>query len=159
MRRPSGDGAAPRRGTSLAASSDMRKLQTCLSAASAIAVAIVLGAGCTAESSLHVVNNSDFEIDELYLTDVGNRDWGPNLLGNDPLRVGEDLVIDVPCGYYDALLVDEQGVGCELDNLDLCLNDARWEIRNNTCTVFGARQAPGDAPAAPAPAPQAGAAR
>jgi hypothetical protein len=103
----------------------MRKLQNCLSAASALAVALVLGAGCTtADASLHVVNNSDFVIEELYLTDVGSRDWGPNLLGSRPLVPGEDLIIDVECGYYDALLIDEDGVDCELHDLDLCLNEA-----------------------------------
>jgi hypothetical protein len=125
----------------------MRKLSACISAAIAIPAALALGTACTtsAGASLHVINDSDYVIVELYLTDVGSGQWGPNLLGNNPLRVGEDLFIDVQCGNYDALLVDEKNVDCELHGLDLCLNNAQWVIRNNTCAVFGARKAPGDA--------------
>jgi hypothetical protein len=88
-----------------------------------------------------VSNDSDFTIVELYLTDVDSSSWGANLLSGDELRPGEDLTLGVDCGFYDALLVDEDDVDCELHDLDLCLNDADWIIRNNTCTVFGARKA------------------
>ena len=44
----------------------------------------------------------------------------------------------VSCGFYDALLVDETGVECEIFDIDLCLNDADWIIRNDTCAVFEA---------------------
>jgi hypothetical protein len=109
--------------------------------------ALAAAAGCVAsddstinDASLRVTNQSDFAISEIYLTDVGSRDWGPNLLRGDVLLPGEDLVLGVDCGRYDALLVDETGVDCEIDNVDLCLNDADWVIRNNTCTVFGANK-------------------
>ena len=44
----------------------------------------------------------------------------------------------VNCSTYDAKLIDETGVSCEVDDLDLCLNDAVWVIRNDTCTAFSA---------------------
>lgn len=90
------------------------------------------------DASLLVVNESDFAITELYLTEVDNPDWGPNLLGFDALLPGEDFLLGVDCDFYDALLIDEDGVECELVGIDLCLNDADWVIRNNTCTVFDA---------------------
>lgn len=96
----------------------------------------------SADSSLEVRNNSDYTIDELYLTDVNSSSWGSNLLGGDALFPNESFVLGVDCGYYDALIVDETGVECELHDLDLCLNDALWMITNNTCSVFGAKQAP-----------------
>ena len=92
-------------------------------------------------ASLAVVNDSDFTIYEIYLTEVDNPDWGPNLLRGDVLFPDEELVLGVPCDYYDALIVDEEGVECEVHDLDLCLNDATWIIRNNTCTVFEAEAA------------------
>jgi len=46
------------------------------------------------------------------------------------------LALGVPCDTYDALVVDEDDVDCELHDIDLCLNDATWVIRNNTCPVF-----------------------
>jgi hypothetical protein len=112
----------------------------------ALAAAIALAAGCTVEegvddATLRVVNSSDYTIVEIYLTEVGSSSWGRNLMAGDELRPGEDLVLGVDCGFYDALIVDEDNVDCELHDLDLCLNDADWVIRNNTCTVFGAKKA------------------
>jgi hypothetical protein len=99
--------------------------------------------GCIIEdgsASLEVRNDSDYVIDELYLTDVGSSTWGRNLLGGDGLFPGESISLGTDCGYYDAMLVDETGVSCEVHDLDLCANDALWVIRNNTCSVFGARE-------------------
>ena len=90
----------------------------------------------TPGASLAVVNDSDFTIYEIYLTETDNPDWGPNLLRGDVLYPDEELVLGVPCDFYDALIVDEEGVECEVHDLYICLNDATWVIRNNTCSVF-----------------------
>jgi hypothetical protein len=112
-----------------------------------------VAAGCTSSSdaSLRVENQSDFAIVEIRVTPVGSPSWGSNLLGGDILEPGESLVLGTDCGFYDALLVDEAGVDCEVHDVDLCLNDARWIIRNTTCTVFGAAKAARDATAAAKP--------
>ncbi len=96
------------------------------------------GPGVIEDSSLVVDNQSDFVIEELYLTPNYSGTWGPNLLRGDVLFPDENLTLGVDCGFYDALVVDEDGVDCQLNDLDLCLNDAVWVIRNNTCSVFGA---------------------
>jgi hypothetical protein len=88
------------------------------------------------DATLRVINQSDFVITDIYLTEIDNPDWGPNLLRGDVLLPGEELLLGVRCDFYDALLIDEDGVECEIFNIDLCLNDARWVIRNNTCAVF-----------------------
>jgi hypothetical protein len=111
-------------------------IATCLAAVAASCVSDD-GVGVIADSSLLVSNESDFAIIEIYLTDIGDPDWGPNLLRGDVLLPGEELLLGVDCGFYDALLVDEDDVECEVLDLDLCLNDADWVIRNNTCEVFG----------------------
>jgi hypothetical protein len=96
----------------------------------------------SSDSTLLVVNDSDYVIEEIYLTEVDNPNWGPDLLGGDVLFPGEDfLIVDIECDYYDALLVDEDGVECELLDIDLCFDDADWVIRNNTCTIFQATPA------------------
>lgn len=101
-------------------------------------------AACTSDSdsgddaTLLVTNESDFVITDIYLTEVDNPDYGPNLLGNDVLLPGEDFLLGVDCDFYDALIIDEDGVECEIFDIDLCLNDADWIIRNNTCAVFEA---------------------
>jgi hypothetical protein len=90
-------------------------------------------------ATLEVSNESDFVITDIYLTEVGNPDWGPNLLRGDVLLPDESLVlVDIRCDFYDAQLIDEDGVECELLDIDLCLNDALWIVRNNTCAVWTA---------------------
>lgn len=116
--------------------------------APALLLTASLAGGCViagdgvADATLEVSNNSDFVIEEIYLTDVNSSSWGGNLLGGDVLFPDESIVLGVDCGYYDALLVDQDGVDCELRDLDLCLNDASWIINNNTCSVFGAKKTP-----------------
>jgi len=124
----------------------------------AAALCTVAAAACSSQTSpdstLRVRNDSDFSIVEIHVTAVGNSTWGPNLLSSD-LVPGDSLVLGIDCGTYDALLVDESGVDCELHDVDLCLNDADWVIRNDTCNVFSVAPAAGEtnqptsAPAAP----------
>jgi hypothetical protein len=96
--------------------------------------------GCTTDdgpdSILHVENRSDFSIVTLQVAPVGTSSWGPNLLRGDELLPDESIDLGVACDTYDARLVDETGVDCELHSVDLCLNDADWIIRNETCVQF-----------------------
>lgn len=113
-----------------------------LIARSALLVALgsSLIGGCvissTDDATLEVINQSDFIIDDLFITDVNSSSWGTDLLGNGELFPNESIVIGLQCGYYDVLVVDETGAECEVNDIDLCLNDAQWILRNNTCPVF-----------------------
>lgn len=107
------------------------------------------------DATLTVINESDFVIEEIYLTPVDNPDWGRNLLGSDPLFPDERLTLGVDCGFYDALLIDEDGVECKLDAIDLCLNDADWFIYNDTCVAFEAARKAREAAAQASEAPPA----
>jgi hypothetical protein len=104
------------------------------------AIALLFVASCT-DSALFVTNDSDFEIHEMYVTDVRSSSWGPNLLDGEILFPGESLTLGLDCGTYDALLIDETDAICEVSNLDLCYENADWVIRNNSCAVFEARAA------------------
>lgn len=106
------------------------------------------------DASLEVVNLSDFTVEELYLTEVDNPDWGPDLLRGDVLFPDESIVlVDIRCDFYDAQMVDETNAVCTVRNIDLCLNDALWEIRNNTCSVW---EANGEVKVEKQPVPEAG---
>jgi hypothetical protein len=99
-----------------------------------LVTAALLGA-CTT-SSISVDNESSFTITELYLTDINASSWGPNLVSGNQLIPGDTVRIDTTCGTYDAMLVDETGVTCELNAIDLCLDNALWIIHNDTCAAF-----------------------
>lgn len=135
----------------------MKHLGICAFVLGAAAFAAGCGGddGGISDATLTVYNDSDYAIEELYLTHNTSLGWGANLLSNDLLTPGAHLTLGVDCGTYDVLLVDESGVDCEVDNVDLCLNDATWHITNNTCDVFAreaarraAEQAAGSAGAA-----------
>lgn len=96
------------------------------------------------DSSLTVDNQSDFVIEEINVTEIDNRDWGPNLIP-EALFPDESVTIDLDCDVYDARLIDEDGVECFIDGIDLCFDDALWVIRNNSCPVFEAAKVARDA--------------
>lgn len=93
------------------------------------------------DSSLFVANDSDFEIHEMYVTDISSPTWGPNLLRGDVLMPGGSMSLAIDCGTYDALLIDETGAACEVSTIDLCFDTADWIITNRSCAVFEQRAA------------------
>jgi hypothetical protein len=90
------------------------------------------------DSSLFVSNDSDFEIHEMYVTEVSSPTWGGNLLGGSILFPGESMELGLDCNTYDAMLIDETGAVCEIQNVDLCFDEADWIITNRSCAVFEA---------------------
>lgn len=84
------------------------------------------------EATLTVANDSDFVIDELRVTEIDNPDFGPNLVGPELLFPGEEILIGVECDFYDILIVDETGLGCELFGVELCFEDEIFIIDNRT---------------------------
>jgi hypothetical protein len=89
------------------------------------------------ESTVLVVNDSDFGLTEIYVTDAGSPDWGPNYLAGDVLFPAEEILLTgIACDIYDVLIVAEDGVQCELRDIELCFDDATWTISNDTCADF-----------------------
>ena len=102
----------------------------------ALLTALVLGLSACGGGSVTVTNQSDFTIVELHVTQTTNISWGPNLLGGDVLLPGESTTISTACDNYDIMLVDNTNATCEIDNIDLCLNNSDFIITNNSCTTF-----------------------
>jgi hypothetical protein len=92
------------------------------------------------DNTITVWNDSDYVIEDLYITEVGTFDWGPNVLGGAPLFPGDSITVDVGCDTYDIKVIDETGVECELYDVDVCFGeDDGWVIDNftlDTC-AFG----------------------
>jgi hypothetical protein len=96
-------------------------------------VAVALAASSAAcvvvdDSSLSLYNDSSYVLTEVYLAELDDPTWGPNLLPQ-PLFPGDELIVEsIDCGTYDVLVVDETGLECQLSGLDLCGNDEGWII-------------------------------
>ena len=102
----------------------------------ALLAALVIGTSACASGSVTITNQSDFTIVEMHVTETTNISWGPNLLAGNVLLPGEQTTVSTACANYDIMLVDSTNVSCEIDNIDLCLNNADFVIYNNTCTAF-----------------------
>ena len=81
-------------------------------------------------SDFTVQNESDFVLEEIYVTPVDVFDWGPDRLGGAVLFPGESITIELACDLYDVLVVDELGTECMLFDVDVCFDDAAWIITN-----------------------------
>jgi hypothetical protein len=112
----------------------------------------VFAQGCVVVSddeSITVYNDSDYVIEDLYVTERDTFDWGPDLLGSDALFPNESITVSVGCDVYDIKVVDETGVECELYDVDVCFGeDDGWSVTNFTLDVcaFGVRSSDTAAP-------------
>jgi hypothetical protein len=114
----------------------------------AVLAVLVATSACTSTGDLTVTNSSDFTITEMHVTQTTNISWGPNLLAGDVLLPGEQTTVTAVCDTYDVMLVDSTNATCEIDNIDLCLNNADFVITNSSCTTFR-KAPPAKAPTAP----------
>ena len=99
----------------------------------AVVLLAALASGCIVEasdSSLTIVNGSDFVIDEIRVAEISDPSYGPNLVGSEALFPDEEITVFLECGTYDVLIVDELGASCELLGFDLCFDDEVWVVDN-----------------------------
>jgi hypothetical protein len=83
------------------------------------------------DSTLTVENQSSFTIEEVHVAPVESTEWGPNLVP-EALLPGEAVDIDVSCGTYDVLVVDETNTDCVLTSFDLCFSSGTWVVTDAT---------------------------
>lgn len=82
-------------------------------------------------ASVKVVNKSDWQIDEFYLSSSEDGEWGPDQLGDQVIGPGESFTLkSIPCDTYDVLLVDEDGDECVVEEVDICGGKESWTITN-----------------------------
>ena len=71
-----------------------------------------------------LTNNSDYTIDELYVSSPDANDWGDDVLGQDTLEGGQVANITITGGgdacAYDVKAVDEAGEEHVAESLDVC---------------------------------------
>jgi len=110
---------------------------------SILAMVAVLASGnlLASDAAVKIVNQSDWDIHELYLSSVDEDDWGPDQLGDDILEAngGRLTLHSIPCDKYDVNLVDEDQDECTLQGVALCGGKDTWVIDNSdllTCQAL-----------------------
>lgn len=92
------------------------------------------------KGSLTIENHSDYAIHHLYISPSHKSKWGKDWLGTDVLNPDEKVLVSgLNCSDYDIKLVDDEGDSCVVADVDLCQEDAEWELSNRelaNCTGF-----------------------
>lgn len=92
------------------------------------ALLTVLSFSATAESTIQMVNNSGWELHEIYFSPASQDEWGDDYLGDEVLEQGDSLTISgVNDGKWDIRLVDEDGDECTLEDVHITESES-WEI-------------------------------
>ncbi|MBA3455715.1 MAG: hypothetical protein H0T42_21650 [Deltaproteobacteria bacterium] len=105
-----------------------------------LSLAIVLAFSVTAcaeeddgslDSTLTIDNDSSYTFVEINLSPENTIAWGPDLLGAEVLNPGEVFEVSgIACDTYDIRVIDEDGDMCIVQSVDLCLENAVWQIDN-----------------------------
>ena len=78
------------------------------------------------------VNQSSWDIYEIYLSPSNQKTWGEDYLESDVLTKGDSLTItDVDAGTWDVMVVDEDGDKCVVEGVKFNKRDKdRWVIKD-----------------------------
>lgn len=81
------------------------------------------------KSDITFINESGFDIHEIYLSPSEEREWGPDQLDDDVLEDDSSLRLhSIECGEFDIKLVDEDDDECIVEEVDLCGESVEWRI-------------------------------
>lgn len=99
-----------------------------LSLAVCVFVLCITASGAAAKTATaSLVNNTSFDIYQIFLSPSHESYWGPDQLGDEVLEPGYEFTLSgIPCGSYDLKLVDEDGDGCVIEGDYLCGDAGQW---------------------------------
>ncbi|HEX8843249.1 MAG TPA: hypothetical protein VF791_01195 [Pyrinomonadaceae bacterium] len=79
-----------------------------------------------------IVNKSDWDIHQLFLSPTHKNSWGPDQLGDNVIKHGGGsyTLKNIPCGHYDIKVVDDDGDACVIEDVTMCKDHTHWDITN-----------------------------
>src|SRR5712691_8256717 len=97
-----------------------------------------LSSARTATTSVNIVNNSNREIRNVYLSHVNVDDWGANQLGDTTILPGQSFTLgNVACDQQHVKVICEDQDGCFLSTTVNCGDSATWTITSGTARDCG----------------------
>jgi hypothetical protein len=89
-------------------------------------------------TSVNIVNNSNREIRNVYLSHVNVDDWGANQLGNATIGAGQSFTLNnVACDQQQIKVIGEDQDGCFISTVVTCGNSSTWTVTNDTARDCG----------------------
>ncbi|MBT9559265.1 MAG: hypothetical protein IV100_24740 [Myxococcales bacterium] len=79
--------------------------------------------------TVKVVNESDWALNNLFMSPANETEWGPDQLGDELIKKGGTFTLSkIPCDIYDVKLVDEDGDECVVEDVNVCGGKETWTI-------------------------------
>jgi hypothetical protein len=104
----------------------------------AIFAVAALSSARTATTSVTIVNNSNKEIRNVYISHVNVDDWGGNQLGDRTLLPGQSVALDnLACDQQQVKVIGEDQDGCFVSTIISCGDNSTWTITNNMARDCG----------------------
>ncbi len=95
-----------------------------LAIASALAIGATAAQAAPEDRWFNLMNESEWAIQAVYVANIDNPNWGPNLLRGEALHPFDYVVLDPvrAQGYceFDILFVFSDGESMEMQGIDLC---------------------------------------
>ena len=89
-------------------------------------------------TSVNIVNNSNREIRNVYLSHVDVDDWSANQLGNATIGAGQSFTLNnVACDQQQIKVIGEDQDGCFISTVVTCGNSSTWTVTNDTARDCG----------------------
>ena len=106
---------------------------------SLFALAALSSARTPTTTSVNIVNNSNNEIRNVYLSPVNADDWSENQLSNgSTIAPGQSFNLsNVACDQQHVKVIGEDQDGCFLSTVVSCGDSATWTITNDTARDCG----------------------
>ncbi len=95
-----------------------------IAATSLLALLTVVSDVAADNIKVKLVNKSNFEIHEMYLSATKQKDWGQDQLGEEVIaKDGSFELRNIPVGKYDLKLVDEDSDECIVSGIKVAANE------------------------------------
>lgn len=90
----------------------------------AFVLALAMTAGLSlpafADNTIELINETGWDIHEIFMSPSSQDDWGDDYLGEEILETGDSLTLtDVSSGHWDLRIVDMDGDECVLSDVHI----------------------------------------